>query len=114
MDRKANETATLRSQLNQIAAASQMLEASAVGERSRTYLAVINQGICRLAADQEAAGQFEEAIQTLNQIENGGASYRRQAGNFRGFTVGASPFASLCLCYLCNLFCCGGRFFFCC
>ena len=48
MDRKANETAALRSQLNQIAAASQMLEASAVGERSRTYLAVINQGICRM------------------------------------------------------------------
>lgn len=55
-----------------------------------------------------------EYLQTLEQIENGGAAYRRQAGNFRGFTVGASPFASLCLCYLCNLFCCGGRFFFCC
>ena len=55
-----------------------------------------------------------EYIEALNQIENGGAAYRRQAGNFRGFTMGASPFASLCLCYLCNLFCCGGRFFFCC
>ena len=53
-------------------------------------------------------------IQTLNEIENGGSAYRQQAGNFRGFTLGASPFASLCLCYLCNLFCCGGRFFFCC
>ena len=53
-------------------------------------------------------------IQALNEIENGGAAYRRQAGNFRGFSLGASPFASLCLCYLCNLFCCGGRFFFCC
>ena len=51
---------------------------------------------------------------TLNEIENGGAAYRQQAGNFRGFTMTTSPFMSLCLCYLCNLFCCGGRFFFCC
>jgi len=53
-------------------------------------------------------------LQTLNEIENGGAAYRRQAGNFGGFTMHTSPFLSLCLCYLCNLFCCGGRFFFCC
>ena len=53
-------------------------------------------------------------LQTLNEIENGGAAYRQQAGNFRGFTVHSNPFMSLCLCYLCNLFCCGGRFFFCC
>ena len=49
-------------------------------------------------------------IQTLNEIENGGAAYRRQAGNFRGFTMKSSPFASLCLCYLCQLFCCRGIF----
>ena len=55
-----------------------------------------------------------EYQQVLSQIEHGGTAYRQQAGNFRGFTMGASPFASLCLCYLCNLFCCGGRgFFFC-
>ena len=53
-------------------------------------------------------------LQTLNEIENGGAAYRRQAGNFGGFTLRTSPFMSLCLCYLCNLFCCGGRFLFCC
>ena len=53
-------------------------------------------------------------LQTLNEIESGGAAYRRQAGNFGGFTMRTSPFMSLCLCYLCNLFCCGGRFFFCC
>ena len=53
-------------------------------------------------------------LQTLNDIENGGATYRRQAGNFGGFTMRSSPFLSLCLCYLCNIFCCGGRFFFCC
>ena len=56
-----------------------------------------------------------DALNTLlAEIENGGAAYRRQAGNFGGFTMRTSPFASLCLCYLCNLFCCGGRFFFCC
>ena len=43
----ANAATTLRSQLNQIAAASQMLEATAAG-RSRSYLAVINQGVCRM------------------------------------------------------------------
>ena len=53
-------------------------------------------------------------LQTLNEIENGGAAYRRQAGNFGGFTMQTSPLLSLCLCYLCNIFCCGGRFFFCC
>ena len=54
-------------------------------------------------------------LQTLSEIENGGAAYRRQAGNFGGFTVQrASPLMSLCLCWLCNIFCCGGRFFFCC
>ena len=49
-------------------------------------------------------------LQTLNEIENGGAAYRQQAGNFRGFTMKSSPFASLCLCYLCQLFCCRGIF----
>lgn len=44
----ARTAAVLRSQLNQIAAASQMLEASAVNDRSRSYLAVINQGVCRM------------------------------------------------------------------
>ena len=50
----------------------------------------------------------------LNQIEHGGAAYRTQAGNFRGFTMGGDPCTNLCLCYLLNLFCCGGRGMFCC
>ncbi len=50
----------------------------------------------------------------LNQIEYGGAAYRRQAGNFRGFTMGGDPCTNLCMCYLVNLFCCGGRGMFCC
>lgn len=40
--------AALRSQLNQMAAASQVLERSTESEKGRTYLAVINQSICRM------------------------------------------------------------------
>jgi molecular chaperone DnaJ len=56
----------------------------------------------------------QEYLWALNQIENGGSAYRQQAGNFRGFTFGGDPCTNLCLCYLVNLFCCGGRGFFCC
>ena len=55
-----------------------------------------------------------EYVSVLEQIENGGAAYRRQAGNFRGFTMGGDPCTNLCLCYLVNIFCCGGRGMFCC
>ena len=51
----------------------------------------------------------QEYIGELNRMENGGQYYRRQAGNFRGFDLRMSPCASACLCYLCNIFCCGGR-----
>ncbi len=59
----------------------------------------------------------QEYLIALEQMENGGNVYRQQAGNFRGFTMGYDPCTNLCLCYLANLFCCGGRgmpFFFCC
>ena len=52
-------------------------------------------------------------LQTLEDIENGGASYRQQAGHFRTFHMGGSPFASLLLCWCLQLFCCRGRFFCC-
>ena len=52
-------------------------------------------------------------LDALEEIQNGGASYRRQAGNFRGFTMGGSPCAGLCLCYALQLFCCRGRCFYC-
>ena len=52
-------------------------------------------------------------LRTLEQIENGGAAYRRQAGTFRTFQMGRSPLLSLCLCYFLQLFCCRGRFFCC-
>ena len=55
----------------------------------------------------------QEYLWALNQIEHGGAAYRQQAGNFRGFSMGADPCTNLCMCYLCNLFCCP-RGFFCC
>lgn len=54
-----------------------------------------------------------EYLQTLEDIQNGGAAYRRQAGNFRGFTTGGSAFMPLCLCYILQLFCCRSRFFCC-
>ena len=57
----------------------------------------------------------QEYLAALNVMEQGGHAYRRQAGNFGGFTMNADPCTSLLLCWLCNLFCCGGRgFFLCC
>ena len=54
-----------------------------------------------------------EYLEALEQIENGGAAYRRQAGNYRGFHMGAVPCAPMCLCYLLQLFCCRGGVFCC-
>ena len=48
----------------------------------------------------------QEYLRTLDDIENGGSAYRRQAGNFRGFSLGGNPCASMCLCYLVQMFCC--------
>ena len=47
-----------------------------------------------------------EYLDALNQIQNGGAAYRRQAGNFRGFDMRVTPCASLCLCYALQWLCC--------
>lgn len=52
-------------------------------------------------------------LYTLQQIQDGGATYRRQAGNFRGFSMRGSPCTNLILCWFFNMFCCGGRFFCC-
>ena len=53
--------------------------------------------------------------QVLSQMERGGRAYRQQAGNFQGFTMGGDFCTNLCMCYLFNIFCCGGRgFFLCC
>lgn len=54
-------------------------------------------------------------LDALNRMESGGTVYRRQAGQFQGFSMGGNPCVSLLMCYLFNLFCCGGRgFFLCC
>jgi len=55
-----------------------------------------------------------EYLQALEAIEHGGAAYRNTAGNYRGFTFGGDPCTNMCLCYLAQLFCCRGQFFFCC
>jgi len=47
------------------------------------------------------------------QIESGETTYRRQAGHFGGFEMRGGLW-QLCMCYFAQLFCCGGRFFFCC
>lgn len=47
-------------------------------------------------------------LSALEHIQNGGAAYRRQAGNFRGYAAGGSSCASLCLCYFLQMFCCRG------
>ena len=65
----------------------------------------------RRAVSMEPGNQ--EYLDLLNQIEYGGSTYRRQAGNFEGFDMRVSPCASLCMCYLAQIFCCGGRGFFC-
>ena len=47
-----------------------------------------------------------EYLRTLQAIQNGGATYQRQAGNFQGFDLGDLPCARLCLCYALPLCCC--------
>jgi molecular chaperone DnaJ len=53
-------------------------------------------------------------LQTLNAMENGGATYRQQAGNYRGYVRSSSPCCSFCMCYLLFRLCPLLRFFFCC
>jgi len=47
----------------------------------------------------------ETYLRTLDRIENGGAEYRRQAGNYRGYTSDGDSMWRLCLCWLFNLWC---------
>ena len=82
--------------------------------------AIANQGVgnqvtalehIRRAVSMEPDNQ--EYLRALDAIEHGTAAYRSQTENYGGFSMGASPCANLCLCYLCN-FCCWPRGFFCC
>ena len=52
-------------------------------------------------------------LRTLEQIENGGTAYRRQAETYRGYTFRGNPLLSMCLCYALQFFCCRGRIFCC-
>ena len=52
-----------------------------------------------------------EYLQTLREIESGGATYRQQAGSFRGFNLRGNLW-QLCMCWAAQLFCCRG--FYCC
>ena len=54
-----------------------------------------------------------EYIRALNEIEHGGAAYRRQAGNYGGFTMRGGSIFNMCMCLLAQMFCCRGRFFCC-
>ena len=56
----------------------------------------------------------QEYIDALNRIEYGGAAYRQQAGNFGGFEMRSNPCMNLCLCYLCQMLCCGRPVIWCC
>ena len=56
----------------------------------------------------------QEYLNMLNIMEQGGNVYRQQAGNFGGFNMRMDPCTSMLLCWLVNIFCCGGRGLFCC
>ena len=56
----------------------------------------------------------QEYIDALNRIEYGGTAYRQQAGNFRGFEMRSNPCMNICLCYLCQMLCCGRPVIWCC
>ena len=97
------------------------LENSANRDARWYYLsALANQGLgnqvtalehIRKAVSMEPDNQ--EYLQALDAIQNGDSAYRQSAGNFRGFTMGGSPCAGLCLCYLAQVFCCRGNMFCC-
>ncbi len=45
-------------------------------------------------------------LQALEEIQEGGAEYRRQAGGYRGYAAKGGSLASLCLCLAAQWFCC--------
>lgn len=54
-----------------------------------------------------------EYLNVMQQIQNGGAAYRRQAEGYGGFQMRGNPCTNLLLCWFVNMFCCGGRFMCC-
>ncbi len=53
-------------------------------------------------------------LRALDRMENGGASYREQAGSYGGFSMRGDYCTRLCLCNLLMMCCSGGRCWFCC
>jgi molecular chaperone DnaJ len=49
-----------------------------------------------------------EYLQTLEAIQQGGAVYRHQAGNYGGFEMRGNPCSNLLWCWIVNLCCCPG------
>ena len=48
-----------------------------------------------------------EYLRALETIQQGGAAYRQQAGNYGGFEMRGNPCSNLLWCWLMNLCCCG-------
>ena len=96
------------------------LGSSAVKDARWYYLsALANDGLgnqvtalehIRRAVSMEPDNQ--EYLQTLREIENGGAAYRQTAGGYRGFSMRGNPCMGLALCYCAQLFCCRGYYCF--
>ena len=51
-------------------------------------------------------------LQLLQRMEQGGNAYRQRSGT-TGYGLGRTGLPSLCLCWLCQLFCCRGHIFCC-
>ena len=49
-----------------------------------------------------------EYLQLLREMESGSTDYRRRAGTYRGFSSRGGSLWDLCLCWVCQLFCCRG------
>ena len=57
----------------------------------------------------------QEYLDALERMEQGGDTYRRQAGNFQGFDLRMNPCTTFLACMVCNQFCPGlGYWWLCC
>lgn len=56
----------------------------------------------------------QQYLWALQQLEHGGDTYRRTAGEYKGFVFGDDLCTRICLCSLLNACCFGGRGMFCC
>ena len=61
--------------------------------------------IRRAVSMEPGNGEYLRALQAM---ENGGTAYRQQAGQYRGFDMGAMPCHPMCLCWLLDCCCIPG------